>query len=747
MRIKLLFIAVLVLLCSSPCLRSNVNKAIANPVPYPLIRMPEEYIYANITMSDENAYARVNTTYPFTENDFGTVSMSYPLPINSTDVNVRVDSNETYWWYTNQTYETVYGNIPVINWTISPAPNKFVVNVNYDHEVPKVGENFTYFYAMGTWKSLEGIYNKQVTAYVTVDVNNMNVSDTETLEISVYQIGRNSTTGQWVWKLLKYGVSKNNETFRISVTVQSDSFAPITGDFLLTFKKVEMQTIKVPEDYLKIQTAIDAANYKDTIQVANGTYYENIDVWKPLHVIGGENTVIDGSEIGTVVQITANNVEFCHFTIQNSGNELYPISAGLKIIGGGCNVTGNRIKNSLNGIVLYTEYSSPEGCILRNNSMTENKYNFGVEGFFNEKYFKQDIDTSNIIDGKPIYYWVNQHDKEIPGEAGYVAVINSTNITVKNLRLTNNEQGVLFICTNNSIIQNAELLDNFCNIFLGSSNNNTIADNTISSVSTRNPFCGDECGIKIWKSKHNVINFNRITMVDEIGLLLAGGSNENVVNGNTISNSRFGIHSQSVNNFIYRNNFVNNSQHAWCYKSRDSWDYHGEGNYWSGYTGVDSNYDGIGDTVHILDANNTDNYPLMGMFSDFNTTSEYHVYTICNSSITSFQYNGTALSFNVSGEDGTAGFCRICIPAALMNDTFRVLVNGTEIPCSLLPCSNSTHSYLYFNYTHSTKEVIIITEFPSFLILPLFMIATLLAVIVYRRKPFAISRRYFHTDL
>jgi hypothetical protein len=34
----------------------------------------------------------------------------------------------------------------------------------------------------------------------------------------------------------------------------------------------------------------------------------------------------------------------------------------------------------------------------------------------------------------------------------------------------------------------------------------------------------------------------------------------------------------------------------------------------------------------------------------------------------------------------------------------------------------------------TTVDVVIIPEFPSFLILPLFMIATLLAVIVYRKK-------------
>jgi len=125
---------------------------------------------------------------------------------------------------------------------------------------------------------------------------------------------------------------------------------------------------------------------------------------------------------------------------------------------------------------------------------------------------------------------------------------------------------------------------------------------------------------------------------------------------------------------------------------------------------------------------------LMGVFSDFNATSEYHVTTICNSSISDFQFNGTAICFNITGENDTTGFCRICIPRALMNETYKVFVNGTEVPYDLLLCSNTTHSYLGFSYNHSTQEVIVIPEFPSFLILPLFMIATLLAVLVYRRK-------------
>jgi len=89
----------------------------------------------------------------------------------------------------------------------------------------------------------------------------------------------------------------------------------------------------------------------------------------------------------------------------------------------------------------------------------------------------------------------------------------------------------------------------------------------------------------------------------------------------------------------------------------------------------------------------------------------------------------------VTGEDGTRGFCRICVPTTLMDYPYKVFVNDKEVPHTLLPCSNSTYSYLYFTYSHSTQQVIIIPEFSSILILPLFIVITLLAFAINRIKP------------
>jgi hypothetical protein len=45
----------------------------------------------------------------------------------------------------------------------------------------------------------------------------------------------------------------------------------------------------------------------------------------------------------------------------------------------------------------------------------------------------------------------------------------------------------------------------------------------------------------------------------------------------------------------------------------------------------------------------------------------------------------------------------------------------------------SAHA-IYFAYEHSTLEIVIVPEFPSLTIMLLFVIATLLAVMVYTRK-------------
>jgi len=119
----------------------------------------------------------------------------------------------------------------------------------------------------------------------------------------------------------------------------------------------------------------------------------------------------------------------------------------------------NRIATGVWGLsVQYSPNSK-----LRNNIMTgkgwREIYNLDVWGW-ELSDFTLDIDVSNTINGKPVYYWVSKRDQTVPSDAGYVGLINSTNITVEGLDLRNNGVGILLAYTNNSLVTNNMLTNN-----------------------------------------------------------------------------------------------------------------------------------------------------------------------------------------------------------------------------------------------------------------------------------------------
>jgi len=123
-----------------------------------------------------------------------------------------------------------------------------------------------------------------------------------------------------------------------------------------------------------------------------------------------------------------------------------------------------------NGTGIYLDHGSANN-ILRNNSIAGNWYNFGVH-IYGVEFIIQDIDPSNTVDGKPIYYLVNRKDERVPSDAGYVALVNCTNMVVEGLELRNNLEGLLLAGTQNSTIRNNTVASNWYDVkFVHSSNN------------------------------------------------------------------------------------------------------------------------------------------------------------------------------------------------------------------------------------------------------------------------------------
>ena len=348
---------------------------------------------------------------------------------------------------------------------------------------------------------------------------------------------------------------------------------------------IELDVINVPEDYPKIQQAIYEANPGDTIQVAAGTYFESLKITKPLRLVGEgpDKTVLVGT--GTMILVTADNVE----------------------------ITGFAVQNGTYGIFLW--FST--GSLLRNNNISNNKWNFGVWGN-SSSHFVHDIDSSNTVDGKPIYFWLYQHNKCVPNDAGYVALVGCTNITVADMNLTSNEQGVFLVDTRESLIENVTMLGNDKGIVLRTSSNNTIRNNKLVSI-----------------------NFHGFYLLH---------SHNNTFYENTLLNSTYGMSIlHSTRNTIYHNNFIGNKKQQYQVGCSSVWhNQAGEGNHWSDYNGTDTNGDGIGDTSipHL----GVDYHPLMNIYDT--------VFPIARAGKDQTVLVNTAVSFDASGSTDNVGIAR-----------------------------------------------------------------------------------------
>ncbi len=202
----------------------------------------------------------------------------------------------------------------------------------------------------------------------------------------------------------------------------------------------------------------------------------------------------------------------------------------------------------------------------------------------------------------------------------------SSNNTLFGNNITNNNKGVyLSYSSNNSVYENnIRANDKWEGVYLGHSSNNTLSRNNITN---------NYRGFLLSWSSSNIISGNSITN-NYYGVELYCSSNNslsgNVMNNNTYNLYICGYKATCVHNKFYHNNFLNNPcQVLFGYSGAlaypNFWDdgYPSGGNYWSDYTGSDLytgpgqnltegiGSDGIGDTPYVIDANNTDHYPLM----------------------------------------------------------------------------------------------------------------------------------------
>jgi parallel beta-helix repeat protein len=297
---------------------------------------------------------------------------------------------------------------------------------------------------------------------------------------------------------------------------------------------------------------------------------------------------------------------------------------------------------------------------LTNNTMIHN--GIFIYGWSLVQWNTHNIDTSNTVNSKPIYYYKNQTGGFVPLGSGQIILANCTNFSIGNQELTNSYVGIGLGFSSNCNIANNILYSNYYGIYLSFSAEIIIHNNNASNNSygiyiyysdennlTNNNASSNGCGIfAVWSdynginncnisfnsddgiffghSRYNRIHNNIISSNNDEGIVL-DYSDYNEIHYNTISsNNDYGLWVYG-NCKIFFNNFINNTNQA---HGGSDWDngYPSGGNYWSDYGGPD-NYsgpnqnipgsDGIGDNFYYISFGFFDRYPLLEVHEKFDS--------------------------------------------------------------------------------------------------------------------------------
>jgi parallel beta-helix repeat protein len=185
--------------------------------------------------------------------------------------------------------------------------------------------------------------------------------------------------------------------------------------------------------------------------------------------------------------------------------------------------------------------------MLRHNTLNNNGLGLGTSEA-GVGAFYQDIDTSNLMNGKPIEYLVEQSNVNVH-DFGYLGLISCKNVTAKNSEI----YGSMIANTTDSTIANVSCYNTIKGIFIVQSSNNSLIDCDFSSNS--------QCGIFLSEVFHqNIIN---CVTSNNAWWGIAGftAPNVTITNCNIYNQSDSGIYlyaspnSSIINCHIYNNAF------------------------------------------------------------------------------------------------------------------------------------------------------------------------------------------------
>jgi parallel beta-helix repeat protein len=342
-------------------------------------------------------------------------------------------------------------------------------------------------------------------------------------------------------------------------------------------------------NYTSIQEAIDNAVDGDTIEVMNGTYHERIIIDKPLTLQGEspEGTIIIGSHVGTVVNITTDDVVVTGFSISGGGMPVgekdYPggvwtngtstimisqcrvtdcyigvfanATTGVMITGNEIfsnNLTGIEVLNSnLTRIISNSVHDNFQGVLLGTMNGIECSGNTLYHNKLNGLYIIEGISDSlieeNLVQNNCYVHFDDAGDDSQAG--AYIEFIE--NLTIRNNRFIHNGGLALFLSgMDSSVLEGNIMEDNYAGFSYNGvppdPGNSIDTSNTIDGLpilylenATGQVISGGGIATVYCVSCEDmVIRDMLLTQKNGFGIYVSGGSGISAIN-NTVENNVF----------------------------------------------------------------------------------------------------------------------------------------------------------------------------------------------------------------
>jgi parallel beta-helix repeat protein len=230
-----------------------------------------------------------------------------------------------------------------------------------------------------------------------------------------------------------------------------------------------------PNNYTKIQDAINDSNNGDTVFVYNGTYYEFVLINKQITLRGEDknNTIIEGSGTPYIAVFHVYSaIKISNFTIRNT-----PDHSGFSLHSSNSTITNCILYNLHNGIYVYSDNNSIINCQFYNNFVgisinTGNNNEISYCQCYSNEYGGITINSgkNNKISNCNIYSNIGETGKGI-----YMDYANNNTITKCNISI--NQIGIWIAESDGNIEKKNNFIGNIRHVYLAQSWGNTWDEN------------------------------------------------------------------------------------------------------------------------------------------------------------------------------------------------------------------------------------------------------------------------------